>query len=266
MTLRLLTLNLQHGLPAVGAPRAGQLPDARSLREAAGELAAVGADVVLLQEVDKDQPRSGRADQARLLAAELGMPYHRFAASVAGNVTGLRIGARRSQVRGAGYGVALLSRYPVRSWHVLPLPGAGLRLRRGDLLGWSLGGWYPQLDGRRVCLAAVIRTPEGPVSVAVTHLSTVPETARRQLARCVQALGTLPGPRLLGGDLNLLPADVSAVTGWRALAGAHTFTNARPRKQLDHLLSDGVTAAGPGRAHHLGISDHAGLSVDVRLG
>ena len=69
---------------------------------------------------------------------------------------------------------------------------------------------------------------------------------------------------MLGGDLNL-PPDAVALPGWTALASAPTFSNARPRMQLDHLLGDGVAAAGPGQAHHFSISDHAGLSVDVAL-
>ena len=53
------------------------------------------------------------------------------------------------------------------------------------------------------------------------------------------------------------------MSGLAALASAPTFTNRRPRRQLDHVLGDGVLAAGPGRAHHLAVSDHAGLGVDV---
>ncbi|QDC26803.1 endonuclease [Georgenia yuyongxinii] len=262
--LRLLTVNLQHALPAVGSPRVGQPADGVSLTEAAAELRAVDADIVLVQEVDRHQPRSGRVDQAALLARELDLPHHRFAASLAGSATGLARRPRRSSVDGPAYGVALLSRYPVRSWHALRLRGGGVRLRRGaDLLGWSLGGWFPQVDAGRVCLAAVVETPGGPTTVAVTHLSVFPDVARRQLARCVRALAVLPGPRVLGGDLNLPPAAVEEVTGWTALAVAPTFTNARPRTQLDHLLGDGVRPAGTGRAHHLTISDHAALSAEV---
>jgi endonuclease/exonuclease/phosphatase family metal-dependent hydrolase len=201
-------------------------------------------------------------DQAALLAHALGLPAHRFAAALAGSASGLSVRARRSDGPGRAFGVALLSRFPVRSWHVLPLRGSGLRLRRGDQLGWSLGGWYPMFDESRVCLAAVLSTPDGPLTVAVTHLSTIPEVAHGQLARCAAAVASLPGPRVLGGDLNLEP-DAVDLPGWTSLATARTFTNARPRTQLDHLLGDGVEAAGPARAHHLTISDHAGLSVDV---
>ncbi|WP_448073571.1 endonuclease/exonuclease/phosphatase family protein [Georgenia yuyongxinii] len=262
--LRLLTVNLQHALPAVGSPRVGRQADGVSLTEAAAQLRAIDADVVLAQEVDRHQPRSGRVDQAAVLARELDLRHHRFAASRGGSATGLARRPRRTAVPGPAYGVALLSRHPVRSWHVLRLRGGAFRLRRGaDQLGWSLGGWFPQVDAGRVCLAAVVETPGGVLTVAVTHLSVFEDVARRQLARCVGALATLPGPRVLGGDLNLPPAAVAEVTGWTALAVAPTFTNVRPRTQLDHLLGDGVSPTGAGQAHHLTISDHAALSAEV---
>ncbi|WP_127125903.1 endonuclease/exonuclease/phosphatase family protein [Georgenia sp. SYP-B2076] len=267
--LRLLTLNLQHGTPARGTAREDRATEGGALFAAAHEIAATGADVVLLQEVDRGQRRSGRVDQAALLADELGMRW-RFAPSLAGSATGLRLPAVRATApRLPGYGVALLTRLPVRSWHVRRLRGGGPRVLRGGSPWWAARAWSPRLDPARVCLAAVLETPGGPLSVAVTHLSVDPPTARRQLADAVAVLGALPGPRVLGGDLNLRPAEVAGVVadgGLTPLASAPTFTNARPRIQLDHLLGDGaVTAVSAARTHHLAISDHAGLSVDVVL-
>lgn len=264
--LRLLTLNLQHAAPARGWPgRAGSgpgAPPAAALAEAADQLAAVGADVVLLQEVDRGMTRSGRSDQVAELAARLGLPHHRFAASLAGLGGGM-LRPTRSSAPAAGYGVALLSRYPVRSWHVSRLPGMLLR-RRAGAPRWRPGGWTT--DPARVLLAAVVDAPAGPLCVGVTHLSTAPATARRQLRRCVAALATLPGPRVLGGDLNLDAGDLATTVDLEPLAIAPTFTNAVPRTQLDHLLGDGgLRAVGPAQVHHLRVSDHAGLSVDVEL-
>ncbi|MFC7407151.1 endonuclease/exonuclease/phosphatase family protein [Georgenia alba] len=256
--LRVLTLNLQHGLPAATAPDAGSRASRATLRRAAEEVARTEADVVLLQEVDRYHPRSGNLDQAGELARELGMS-HRFAAALAVAPGGLLLPARRSTVR-RGYGVALLSRVPVRSWHVRRLRGSGLRRMPGPW--WAASGWWPDED--RVLLAGVLSTPGGPLTVGVAHLSVLNGVARRQLATCVDALRALPGPQLLGGDLNLGPQAVAAVTapaGFAPLASGLTFTNAHPRKQIDHLLGCGVRAGGPGRVHHLSVSDHAGIGV-----
>ncbi|MHB1289208.1 endonuclease/exonuclease/phosphatase family protein [Georgenia sp.] len=267
-TVRLLTLNLQHVMPAAATPRVRQRPDREILREAAAQIAEIDADVVVLQEVDKFQRRSGSVDQTAAFAADLGLPYVRFAAEFAGSATGVRRPAWPSDAPGRpGYGVALLSRIPVGTWHVRPLRGAGLRLRRGGRIGFAISGVLPVIDPGRVCLAAVLRTPAGPLTVGVTHLSVDPPTAQRQLRTAVAALRSLPGPRVLAGDLNLAPEVVAATSGLVALAVGKTFSNVRPRTQIDHILGEGpVAAAGPARVHHLAVSDHAGLSVDLRVG
>ncbi|MFD1716333.1 endonuclease/exonuclease/phosphatase family protein [Georgenia deserti] len=257
--MRVLTLNVKHFLPAATAADAGSRASRRTVRRAAAEIAELAPDVVLLQEVDKRHPRSGGVDQAGALAGALGM-RHRFAANLVFGPAGLAVPAPRSEVS-RGYGLALLSRYPVRSWHVRPLRGSGLR-RVGPW--WTARGWWPDVD--RVFLAGVLLTEVGPVSVGVAHLSVMVDTARGQLATCLDSMRTLPGPALLGGDLNLPPSRVAPLaTGYSSLATAHTFTNARPRKQIDHLLGAGLVADGPGRAHHFSVSDHAGLSADVTL-
>jgi endonuclease/exonuclease/phosphatase family metal-dependent hydrolase len=261
--VRVLTLNLQHAAPARTAADAGRPAGPSTLRRAGDELARAGADVVLLQEVDRDLRRSGGLDQAAVLADRLGMSY-RFAASLAGTLGGSLLPSRTSTPE-RGYGVALLTRLPVSTWHVMRLRGGGPGRRRGHP-AWSPLGW--SWDAGRVLLAAVLRTEDGPLTVGVTHLSVLPVVARRQLAVAARALLTLPGPHLLGGDLNLAPgalASSEVVPGLLApLATGLTFTNARPRTQIDHLLGAGLVAAGPVRVHHLSVSDHAGLSVDVR--
>lgn len=277
--MRVLTLNLQHGAPARGAPDADGRAGAGTLRRAGEEIAATGADVVLLQEVDRRLGRSGGLDQAAVLAGQLGMT-HRFAASLAVTRLGAPVPTRVSTPT-RGYGVALLTRLPVATWHVMRLRGGGAR-RRGGRPAWSPLGW--SWDPGRVLLAAVLHVDGGPVTVGVTHLSVVPFVARRQLERAAGALLTLPGPHLLGGDLNLEPtalASSGVVAARQAdgptptapvppgagrltpLATGLTFTNARPRRQIDHLLGSGLRASGPGTVHHLSVSDHAGLSVDV---
>lgn len=260
--VRVLTLNLQHAAPARTAADAGGRAGAGTLYRAGEEIAGTGADVVLLQEVDRCLRRSGGLDQAAVLADRLGMS-HRFAASLAGTRGALL--PTRTTTPERGYGVALLTRLPVASWHVMRLRGAGPGRRRGQP-AWSPRGW--SWDASRVLLAAVLRTEHGPATVGVTHLSVMPAVARRQLGHAVRALLTLPGPHLLGGDLNLAPralASSEVVPGLLApLATGLTFTNARPRTQIDHVLGAGLVAAGPARVHHLSVSDHAGLSVDVR--
>lgn len=287
--LRVLTLNLQHGRPARGsgldaAEVAASASAARAvLGRLAGEIAALDADLVLLQEVDCGLRRSARVDQAAYLADALGTPWWRFAAAFGGHGfagvnprLALHLRPRRSAVPGgAGYGVAILSRVPVTSWHVAHLPGAGpaVRPRPGRCP-------FPQvrIESPRVGLAAVVATPRGPLSVAVTHLATHPPLARRQVRSLAGALHRLPGPWLLGGDLNVTPGQAhAALAGERphrgvapvapvVLAEALTFPRGRPDRQIDHLLGfGGLTAAHPGTAHRLLVSDHRALLAHVAL-
>lgn len=252
--MRVVTANLQHGHPLVGGPDSGHA--------LAGALAALDGDVVALQEVDVGQARSGRIDEAAVAAQALGLPHWRFAAEFAGQERGLRRPARPSHEPGrAGYGVALLSRWPVESWHVRPLRPGPPRWVTRSRRRWRWG--HPVLDPPRTVLAAVIAAPGGRLAVACSHLSVHPATARRQLAETAWALRTLPGPHLLLGDLNLGADDAAQVTGMTPLARTDTFTAARPRRQLDHVLAGPGLRAARVTTERLSISDHLTLAVDV---
>jgi endonuclease/exonuclease/phosphatase family metal-dependent hydrolase len=271
LPLRVLTLNTASGRGAAG----GALGPA-ALAEALEELAGLGADVVALQEVDAGQERSGRAHQAELAARACGAADWRFAPALVGTPSPLLPGAAPAWHPAGGallgpgdavgealFGVALLSRRPVRSWHALALPGgrAKLRLRAPDPRTGAVRWWsFP--DEPRVAVAAVL---EGGVSVACTHLSFSPPTAVRQLRRVRHWLAQAPGPvRLLLGDLNL-PARLPAlVAGGEPLVRTGTYPAQRPRLQLDHVLALQGEVTGERVQASLPLGDHRVLVVDVR--
>ncbi|WP_459643117.1 endonuclease/exonuclease/phosphatase family protein [Kineococcus sp. NUM-3379] len=260
--MRLATWNAASGRGPDGRVRNGAL---------AACAAALGVDVLALQEVDAGQERSGRADQAALAAAACsaadGSPWeHRFAAALSG-VPGRRedftAATGAEPAGGPLYGVALLSRYPVLSWHelrlapgraVLPLPlppGSGRRV----LL-------VP--DEPRVALAAVVAAPGGAVTVVSTHLSFSPARAVAQLREVCRWTAGLPGPVVLLGDLNLPGPLPALVSGWHRLAEVATFPVGAPRLQLDHALAaDPVPPVRDVRAVELPVSDHRALVVEL---
>ena len=91
--LVLATLNIQHG--------------AEGLEKIAEAIRAVSPDIIGLQEVDVDCERSGFADEPAELARMAGYPYYAFAKAIP---------------LGSGeYGNALLSRYPIERFEVIPL-------------------------------------------------------------------------------------------------------------------------------------------------
>jgi endonuclease/exonuclease/phosphatase family metal-dependent hydrolase len=244
----------------------------RSLQDGradAGALAAavrtIDPDVLALQEVDRHQPRSGGVDQAEVAASAMGATEHRFVPLVRGT-PGTRGWASVPPEPADGqptYGIALATRRPVKSWHVLRLGRA--RGRYPILLPTTPPRvvWIP--DEPRAAVIAVLAEPR--MTIAATHLSFVPGVNVVQLRRLRSALRRMPGPRVLLGDLNLPGGLPARVLGWRPLAVGATFPAPAPRLQIDHVLGDAVP---PGAEHspritHLPLSDHRALSVDVDL-
>src|SRR4051812_9129492 len=100
------------------SPLDGRFDEAR-LGQAAADL---DVDVLALQEVDRNQPRTDQVDITAVVAQSCAAVAARFAPTLvgtpgerwvaAGDGTGTGPADRQPQ-----YGVALISRWPVRSWH-----------------------------------------------------------------------------------------------------------------------------------------------------
>lgn len=265
--LRLLSLNLQHALPGAGAADApdtgvagADIRDPEAARAVlaalAGQIAELAPDVVALQEVDKGQARSGRLDQAAVLAELLGWEHHRFAATYAGPVAGLRRRPRRSALATpaddalglgrppAGFGNALLSRRPVAAWRVRRLGrGPATLARRADRPAWDPRGYELATSTMRNLLTATLAPGDAlagvaELSVGSTHLATRADTAARQLADAWGALATLPGPHLLAGDYNLRAEQVAPLGIGRRLGEGPTYPARGPDHRIDHVLTD----------------------------
>jgi endonuclease/exonuclease/phosphatase family metal-dependent hydrolase len=248
--IRLVTMNVRHALADDGSAALDRLGDV---------LAGLGADIIALQEVDRGQERSAGADQARVLATAVGAVEYRFVPAVAGPLDPAWR-RRRAPVTppsgdggGPGYGIALLSRHPVDAWWPGRLPG--LNLPGVPPLG---------VDEPRVALAAAVATPDGPLTVATTHLSQRLPWKRLQLARLRRRLRYAPRPLVVAGDLNVRDGLPARWTGWRELVYVPTYPRARPHIRIDHVLVDGEVT-GTARALDLGISDHRAVVADVGL-
>ena len=233
--------------------------DTRVLADA---VRALEPDVLALQEVDRNQHRSGRADLTAVAAEAMGAPHHRFVAALAGSPGATWTAATgREQPEDAAYGIALLSRYEVAGWEVVRLPVLPTRVPVR-----FPGQVRPTLvrDEPRVAVAGSVRTPDGEVTVATTHLSFVRWWNGRQLAHLVRALSGARRPLLLTGDLNMDLGRAERVSGLRALAAHPTFPADAPVEQLDHVLADPVLTA-RSEARQMALSDHRALVVDVDL-
>lgn len=251
--MRIATFNLLHGR---------SVDDGRiDLDRLTAAVKTLDADVLALQEVDRNQPRSHGADLTGLAAEAMGAVDARFVPALTGTPGGAWTVATGGEPDDApGYGVALLSRYPVVSWDVVRL-----RAARAGLPMWLPGTRRPVLvrDEPRVAVTAVLDTPSGRMTVCTTHLSFVPGWNRRQLRQVMAGLPGDPEPLVLLGDLNMTSRPAVRTSGLTPLATAPTFPVGRPTRQLDHVLARGpLRASGPAEAVRLSLSDHRALVVD----
>lgn len=111
-----------------------------SIEAVTNAIKALRADIVTLNEVDKNTARSGNVDQAAYIAQKLGMHY---------------IFGKAIDFDGGEYGVAILSKFPIKTSEVVNLPNG-----------------QEGIDEPRIVLIAEIEHPrfDTPVVVMNTHL------------------------------------------------------------------------------------------------
>jgi endonuclease/exonuclease/phosphatase family metal-dependent hydrolase len=221
------------------------------------------ADVLCLQEVDRNQPRSLHADLTAVAADAMGADDHRFVAALSGIPGTAWLGATgEEQPDAAAYGIALLSRYPVTGWQVLRLAPVPVRVPM------RFGGRRPEWirDEPRVAVVAEVAAPGGALRVATTHLTFIRRWNARQLRVLMRSLnqGPTAPPLVLTGDLNMGPQRAGDLTGLRPLATGPTFPAHEPVEQIDHILTDTpALAATYGEPVRMPLSDHCALVADL---
>jgi endonuclease/exonuclease/phosphatase family metal-dependent hydrolase len=211
-----------------GRPNPDGVPDIEATVDA---LRTLDADVWALQELDRGRRRSGRTDQPTLVAAGLG-GHLVFAPTVH---------------RGGEYGIGLVVRGEVVDSVIVPLSGS--REPRALLLT------EVEVGGSRW-------------TVGCTHLSRRRAFAQRQLVAVFDAMATRPPPRVLVGDLNLIPPEIlpwSTAEGYQVIAGAPTHSTRQPNatRRIDHVLVQGAAVTGSGVARRLPVSDHLAVWADL---
>jgi endonuclease/exonuclease/phosphatase family metal-dependent hydrolase len=251
--MRLATFNILSGR----SPSDGEVDEARF----AEAVSVLDADVLALQEVDRNQPRSRHADLTAIAAEAMGATEHRFVAALSGTPGATwTAGTGKDQPDAAAYGVALLSRYPVVGWEVVRLPPVPVRAPHR-----FKGQWRPDWvrDEPRVAVVALMEGPTGRLHVASTHLSYLRWWNGHQLRVLLRDLAVLHGTVVLLGDLNMGRDRAERLTGMRPLATGLTFPADRPTEQIDHVLVRGDLRSSAGGPVELPMSDHRALVAEV---
>lgn len=220
-----------------------------NLQRVADLVRTTGADLALLQEVDSATRRSDGVDQLAELVRLTG--FH---------------GAfgRTLDYQGGGYGLAVLSRWPILSDTLIPLPVEPAQERAG-------GSYEP-----RGALRVRVEAPGGPIGAITTHLDAgrADVYRRQEVETVLRAAAEAEAPlTLVGGDFNAEPGSLPIermesagwVDAWEACGEGegHTFPAGEPVKRIDYLFLPAGGSCASAAVLATDASDHRPLLVVV---
>ena len=242
---------------------------------------SLDSDVFAFQEVDHFLPRSQSRPQMRDIAEQIGARDWAMSPSVIGtpgeswrklNADEPEIitsSSPHAELMHESYGIGIVSKVPVISWHRLNLGNSPLGLPLivpGDETGKGRPRFIYVKDEPRVALAAVL---ENGFTVVNTHLSFVPGfnlAQLRRVKRWAREIAESTGTRaVVLGDLNL-PKNLPVVASkWRSLVTQNTYPSWGGKIQFDYILTPdlafgeySVRDFGP-----TGISDHLPIGIEI---
>jgi len=242
-SIRVLVYNIHAGKDAAGVD---------NLERVAAIVRESGADIALLQEVDRGTTRSGNVDQVARLAS-----LTRFHAAF----------GKTLSYQGGDYGIAVLSKREIRSDTVLRLPVSPPQERSG-------AGYEP-----RGALRVTVATALGEAHFLNTHIdASRDDTYRvqeaRELLRISADLGASGGMVFIGGDLNSEPESavmtMFAAAGWKdawqcGRGNGYSFPATVPVKRIDYLLLPPALRCRSATVIPTEASDHRPVLFEIEL-
>lgn len=204
-TVTIMTYNIHGGIPSNGT-----VTDLPAIADVIKEAAP---DVVMLQEVDSGTVTSGKLNQARELASLGSFAYFYYANAIATD--------------GGGFGVALLSKYPIENPSKTLLP-------KLDAPGY--------VEQRLLCKAQIRFTGNMVYTVATSHFDLTDANRQAGVTVIIDELKQSAFPVIFGGDFNVTP-DNSIITKLTAAgyvktcsSGCASFSATSPTKEIDYIM------------------------------
>ena len=209
-------------------------------------------DLLLLQEVDVKKERTGYVDQTKVFADLLDASDLKFKKT------------KLKPLTDGEYGLAIISRLPVKAWHSLDLFPSPIGRRLTFKFGDTEETFYVH-DHPRAALAVIL---ENGWCVVNTHLSFVPVSSHLQMMRVVLWARKLAKQNncklLIGGDLNFEQVKWLKSFGLFDGVFGKTFPAWEPETQIDHLLVEDLSDIKDSIiGEQCAISDHRWISVDI---
>ncbi len=198
-----------------------------SVATIAKDITDAGIDVVGVQEVDQNTIRTGKKDQAKLLADELGW-YYGYSKSI--------------DLEGGAYGHAILSKYPIQSYTTFQLPSGN--------------------EEQRVCSHAVIKAGTHTVNFLNTHMtwSALQSGQFQEIADYIADFDNF----IITGDFNCSNFDSFNVLGGNIVNNAtDTFITNGGDGAIDNIVVSKNWTVGKGTMVNTGHSDHNMLYADI---
>ena len=201
--VKIMSYNIHHGANAESMDRMDSI---------AFLIKASGADIIGLQEVDSVCFRSGKVDQAKFLAEQLGMHY---------------AFVRHFEFEGGAYGQALLSKYPISQVENHRLPVASSASSTSVAF-----------------LTAQIELPNNYLTIGVAHLDYRSDSSRQKQAEIIlNILENQGNPVFLLGDMNAEPSSKTIEILRTAFVDTQkdtilTFPAINPTKKIDFIFAD----------------------------
>lgn len=204
-TITVMSYNIKYG-----SPLGSNIPNLEAIANA---IKKSKADIVFLQEIDKNTTRSKSKDQLAILSKETDLPYYYYAGAI--------------EYQGGQSGNGILSRYSLSDAKTFNLPRIELE---------------NQYVSYRNLITAQITVNDTKITIANTHLALTQENRDLGVPEIIKILSSMNHPTILGGDFNAIPTNSTIRTlnesgfSKTCKTNCNSIPTINPNRELDYIM------------------------------